>query len=398
MILHPTTGNNTFDSQTASLSNFLRILQQGHFACLLSHRLSRLLTEQIIMKSVILFFSVLAIVISGCKENAAEDINAFIGYGQMPNITKDKKGNLHLVYGNGDSILYSTSPDDGKHFSKPVLVANLAELAASHTRGPQIAATVDGLLITACNKNGDIFSYVKENESKWQQTGRVNDLDTVAKENLMALSSYENNAFSVWLDLRDRHNKIFGAASTDGGKTWSKNILVYASPDTTVCECCKPSVVMNEGEVYVMFRNWLEGNRDLYIIKSEDGGFVFGDAQKLGTGSWSLKGCPMDGGAVVINGTGNPETVWSRKGIVYACTPGHEEAEIGKGRSCTMEIVNGNNVYAWVEDGDVIVLTHHGMKKNLGKGQLPVLKSLHNDNVLCIWENEKKIHKLVLEL
>jgi hypothetical protein len=39
-----------------------------------------------------------------------------------------------------------------------------------------------------------------------------------------------------------------------------------------------------------------------------------------------------------------------------------------------METVNGKNVYAWVENGNVIVLKPQGMKKVLGKGQLPVLK------------------------
>ncbi|WP_336516615.1 sialidase family protein [Pollutibacter soli] len=350
------------------------------------------------MKSVLFSIALVIFTMYGCKENAAEDVNAFIGYGQMPNIAKDKKGNLHIVYGSGDSIWYAASTDDGEHFSPPDLVATLAELAASHTRGPQIAATTDGLLITACSNKGDIFSYIKSGEGDWKQSARVNDVDTAAKENLMSLASFENRAFSVWLDLRDGNNKIFGASSTDGGKTWSRNILLYASPDTTVCECCKPSVVMNENKVYVMFRNWLKGNRDLYMITSEDSGAVFGEAQKLGNGSWALKGCPMDGGALVINDEGNAETVWTRKGIIYSCKPGKEEAEIGMGKSCTMETVNGNNVYAWVENGDIIVLTHHGMKKNLGKGHLPVLKSLHNDNVLCVWENDKKIHKLVLEL
>jgi hypothetical protein len=54
-------------------------------------------------------------------------------------------------------------------------------------------------------------------------SGRVNDVDTTAKENLMALSADGDNAFAVWLDLRDKHNKLFGAKSIDGGKTWSKN-------------------------------------------------------------------------------------------------------------------------------------------------------------------------------
>jgi Neuraminidase (sialidase) len=110
-------------------------------------------------------------------------------------------------------------------------------------------------------------------------------MDTVAKENLMALSADGQNAFAVWLDLRDKHNKIFGAKSSDGGKTWGKNIMIYASPDTTVCECCKPSVVIKGNNVYGLFRNWLNGNRDLHIIQSTDGGLNFGQAQKLGTGS-----------------------------------------------------------------------------------------------------------------
>ena len=75
----------------------------------------------------------------------------------------------------------------------------------------------------------------------------MNDPDTTAKEGLMALSADKENVFAVWLDLRgNKRNKIYGAKSIDGGKTWSKNIMIYTSPDTTVCECCKPSVDMLE--------------------------------------------------------------------------------------------------------------------------------------------------------
>jgi len=333
-----------------------------------------------------------------CQNEKADVSGAAIAAGQMPNVAKDNSGDIHLVYGNGDSILHSYSSDQGKTFSAPILISVLPRLAASHTRGPQIAATADGLVVTACNHLGDIFSFVKNESGKWSQTPRVNDMDTVAKENLMALAADGDNVFAVWLDLRDTHNKIFGAKSKDGGKTWSKNIMVYASPDTTVCECCKPAVQVKGNNVYVMFRNWLGGNRDLYLIQSSDGGNTFGQAQKLGNGSWALNGCPMDGGSIVIDKNGNPETVWNRKGVIYACEPGKEEEELGKGRSCTMETVNDKNVYAWVEDGNVIVMKPQGMKKNLGKGQLPVIKAVNNEHILCIWENEKQIHRAILEL
>jgi hypothetical protein len=335
--------------------------------------------------------------LSACQDEKTNIGSTSIAAGQMPNVVKDNSGNFHLVYGHGDSIMYSYS-SGGRTFSTPVLVSILPKLAASHMRGPQVAATADDLIVTACNDLGDIFSFSKSQSGKWIQSGRVNDIDTVAKENLMALAANEKNAFAVWLDLRNKRNQIYGARSTDGGKIWSKNFLIYASPDTTVCECCKPSVKIKGNDVYVMFRNRLNGNRDMYLIHSSDGGLTFGSAQKLGIGSWALNGCPMDGGGIAVNNNGSPETVWNRKGLIYACEAGKEEKEVGKGRSCTIEAVNGKNVYAWVEGGEIIVLKPRGMKKNLGKGQLPIIKAINNEHILCIWENDKQIRKAVVEL
>jgi hypothetical protein len=327
-----------------------------------------------------------------------EEHGLIVGAGRMPNVVKDNKSNLHIVYGTGDSIMLSSSLNGGKTFSSPALIAILPKLAASHMRGPQIAAPSEGVMVIACNSAGDIFSYAKDEAGKWKQTARLNDVDTVAKEGLMALAADGQNAFAVWLDLRDGHNKIFGAKSTDGGKTWSANSLIYASPDTTVCECCKPSVVMKGDDVFVMFRNWLNGNRDLYLAHSSDGGNTFAAAQKLGTGSWALNGCPMDGGGIVINNNGNPETVWRRKNKIYACVPGKTEKGIGDGRGCTMESVNGKNVYAWTESGEVVVLKPQGIKKRLGKGSGPIIRSINNEHIICVWENEKQIHSAVVEL
>jgi hypothetical protein len=44
-----------------------------------------------------------------------------------------------------------------------------------------------------------------------------------------------------------------------------------------------------------------------------DVGKSFKEAIKLGNGSWKLNGCPMDGGGLVIDKNGNPQTVWRRE-------------------------------------------------------------------------------------
>ncbi len=348
------------------------------------------------MKYVNLLF--IFMVLYSCKDSEKKEAADIIAAGQMPGLAGDRAGLLHLTYGTGDSIMYAWSSDKGQNFSVPSLIGVLPKLAASHTRGPQLAVTSTGLVLTACNDSGNIFSFVKEGSGNWQSSARVNDMDTVAKENLMALSADGKQAFAVWLDLRDRHNKIFGARSADGGKTWSKNILVYASPDSTVCECCKPSVVVQGDQVYVMFRNWMNGNRDLYLIQSSDGGAHFKTAQKLGQESWALNGCPMDGGGLAINKNGIPQTVWNRKGKIYSDEPGMPEKEIGSGKGCAIESVNDRNIYAWVENGEVVVLKPDGNKVTLGKGQLPVVKAIDKEHVICVWENNRHVQKALMTL
>jgi hypothetical protein len=350
------------------------------------------------MKTILIFLVPILLV---TNHSTLQPIEPFvIGPGQMPAVTTDKKGTVQLVYGIGDSLLFRSSVDKGQSFSTPQLITTLAGLNASATRGPQIVSTKDGLSVVATTDAGNIYSFIQNSSGKWQKGARLNDVDSVDLEGFVSVASDGgSNLFAVWLDLRgNRHNKIYGARSADGGKTWSKNLMVYTSPDTTVCQCCKPSVVMNGKNVYVMFRNWLSGNRDLYLIQSADQGQTFGTANKIGMQSWALNGCPMDGGSIVINSQGNPQTVWNRKGTIYACEPGKEEKALGQGRSCTMATVNGENVYAWVENKQVIVLNSKGVKTVLGNGQLPVLKAVNNHEVMCVWENNAQLQYEMVNL
>lgn len=344
----------------------------------------------------VLFFCIL----SACSEHTASTKNNFIiANGQMPGVVKDKDNTIHLVYGSGDSILYCYSTDNAASFSKPAIISVLPDVYTFASRGPQIAVSAKGLIVTACTSPGNIYSFYKEDGGKWIQGRKVNDVDTIAKEGLMGLGADGDNTFAVWLDLRgNAKNKIYGAASKDGGKTWSANTMVYTSPDTTVCECCKPSVLVKGNDVFVMFRNQLQGNRDLYLVQSTDGGNKFGQAQKLGTGTWKLDACPMDGGGLTVNNDGKVQTVWRREGKIFAAEPGQAEQQIGEGKGCTMETVGGKNIYAWSEKGEVVIVNPQGEKKVLGKGSQPVLRTINNDQVLCVWESEKQIHASVVKL
>ena len=321
-----------------------------------------------------------------------------IAKGQVPSVVKDRGNLIHIVYGTGDSIMY-VSGKDGKTFTSPSLVSVLPGLFSFAMRGPQVAVTSHGLVITACTKEGNIYAFNKLAKGQWSKPVILNEVPASAKEGLMALSADGNNVFATWLSVNEpKGQKLLGIRSADGGKTWSKNLLVYSSPDKSVCECCKPSTIVKSNKVYVMFRNWLNGNRDLYIATSTNGGKTFQGASKLGQGSWKLSGCPMDGGGLAVSQSGIVHTVWRRESIIYTATPGGAEQSIGEGRNCTVEIMNGTPIYAWTQNGDIIITLPGGSKKNIGKGSLPQLKAVNSNQLFCVWEKDKQIQSILLSL
>ena len=146
-------------------------------------------------------------------------------------------------------------------------------------------------MVAAIDKAGDIHAFrLNHQTGQWSTIEMVNDVQGSAKEGLLGISADDQDHFyAVWLDLRnDDQNKITFSSTGEDGK-WNKNRVIYTSPDGHVCECCKPSVVVKDHSVSLMFRNWISGSRDLYIINSKDGGKTFGPAQKLGKGTWKLK-------------------------------------------------------------------------------------------------------------
>jgi hypothetical protein len=71
-----------------------------------------------------------------------------------------------------------------------------------------------------------------------------------------------------------------------------------------------------------MWRNSLDGYRDMYLAISEDGGATFSTAERLGQGGWKLDACPMDGGMLAVSSAGNVTAVWRRKNQVLRTDSG----------------------------------------------------------------------------
>ena len=238
----------------------------------------------------------------------------------QPQVAVAPSGRIHVVFGKDNAIYHTTSPD-GRTFSAPVKVGELDKLALKMRRGPRVTATDKLVLVTAISHgDGNVHAWISSDTGKmWKESPPINIVPKSAREGLHSLAGNGRGLVAaVWLDLRGKGTEVRGRVSRDGGATWADDVSIYQSPDGHICECCVPNVAISPtGEITAMWRNWLGGSRDLYMATSRDGR-TFSPAQKLGTGSWKLNGCPMDGGSIAFAPGGKWLAVWRRERTVFS--------------------------------------------------------------------------------
>jgi hypothetical protein len=264
-----------------------------------------------------------------------------------------------VAFGSGNAVHFASSVDGGATFSSAVKVAEEGKLSLGRHRGPRIAISGRNIVISAVvgekggGADGDVRAWRSTDGGKtWSAAVRVNDVAGAAREGLHAMSAGGGVVFAAWLDLRDKGTRLYGSVSKDGGATWSKNALVYESPEGHICECCHPSVKVNaKGEIAVMWRNWLGGSRDMYVAWSKDKGATFAPAVKQGSGTWPLNACPMDGGDIAFNAHGKVWSAWRRDGSVFVASPDGKEKLAGPGKDPAFAVSGSKPVVAWTEKG-----------------------------------------------
>ena len=326
------------------------------------------------------------------SENNNSDI---IGSGEQPQVSVDKQGVIRVVFGQKDEIFCVTSLDNGNTFSDPVLVAKVPQMHLGMGRGPQIASSDNFSIITAMDQEGNIRWFRLENSSKdWKKMSTVNDVNRSAPEGLMSIAADQNDHFyAVWLDTRTgKKNQIYFSSLSKNENHWSPNILTYQSPDGHVCECCKPSIAVQRSQVAIMFRNWLNGSRDLYLLRSTNNGKSFMPVQKLGMDTWKLNGCPMDVGSVAFNASNFVQTVWQRQGSIFYCEPGKREVKVGEGRIPGVAEISGNTLITMQSRDTVKMVSLTNNKETIvGKGSFLKSIALQDSKLLCVWQQDNTI-------
>jgi hypothetical protein len=306
-----------------------------------------------------------------------------------------------LTFGAGNSIYFTRTEKNGTALGAVIKVADTGALYLGRHRGPRIAVAGSTLVISAVagqkgrGQDGDVLVWTSADKGRtWYGPAPVSQPAGVAREGLHGMAARGSLVFVAWLDLRESKTQIYGSVSRDAGATWSANTLIYKSPSGSVCECCHPTVAIDrQGDIVVMFRNSLEGNRDMYIVRSSDGGLTFSQALKLGEGFWPLNACPMDGGDVNLDDRGEVLTIWRRGGQVFLSSIGGKEKLLGEGKNPSLAFASSGPVAAWESPEGLVVWSMASRKPAPvdAEGKFPHLVSLKSGKVLGAWESQGKI-------
>lgn len=296
-----------------------------------------------------------------------------------------------------DKTIVLRTTTDGVAWSDPMVVASVPGMPVGMRRGPQLAATDGGLVVAAIGDTGDIRVWSQRDGKKWQGPRVINDVPKAAREGLFSLAGSGKTSWCAWLDLRSGKTVVMASRSTDGGVTWSPNGVVYEVPSGSVCECCQPMIAADGDRVAVMWRNHIGGDRDMWLRIGDGKGWR--DPVKLGTGSWTLNACPMDGGGVAMAGD-VVQTAWRRDGTVYACAPGKPEVELGAGKNVSVALAADTTYRAWQRGERIVFAKDGGQPVELATGFYPTLALATIGNAtraLVAWEAPDGAHVALVE-
>jgi len=199
------------------------------------------------------------------------------------------------------------------------------------------------------------FVRSEDGGSTWSAPVTVTD-DTTAtladgahfgSHNFHALHGAPDGTFHVaWLDGRAGKSAVYTTHSTDGGRSWARNVRVVAptAPMTEACPCCRTAIASDaKGTVYLAWRAVLpadtaggtatarlnaapkpaaEGHghgahgaagptiRDIVVARSSDRGLTWEAPVRVHSDDWVFDGCPHAGPSLAVDAQGTLHAAW----------------------------------------------------------------------------------------
>lgn len=200
----------------------------------------------------------------------------------LPSLAVDRNGAVYIAWQdyrrNQADIYFAASRDGGKTFSRNLRVND--DIGRAGQLYPSLAVDARGTLYLAWHDfrrgNQDIyFSRSADGGHTFGRNVRVNDdPETAGQFNPSLAVDAQGTVYLAWHDLREGQADIYFSASRDGGETFGPNRRL--NDDRGETYQFHPSLgVGSKGTVAVAWEDYRNGQADIYLTYSTDGGDTF---------------------------------------------------------------------------------------------------------------------------
>jgi hypothetical protein len=211
----------------------------------------------------------------------------------LPSLAVDQNGAIYAAWQdyrrNQADIYFAKSAGGGKTFSRNLRVND--DIGRAGQLYPSLAVDARGVLYLAWHDfrkgNQDIyFSRSTDGGQTFGRNIRVNDdHDTAGQFNPSLGVDAEGTVYLAWHDLRAGNADIYFSASRDGGVTFRPNRRL--NDDRGEAYQFHPSLMAGRGRtVAVAWEDYRNGQADIYLAYSVDGGDTFGPIVRINDDRW----------------------------------------------------------------------------------------------------------------
>lgn len=184
----------------------------------------------------------------------------------------DRNGGIY-----NKDVFFAYSSDGGESWSPDIRVNQDPVTEESNQASPALAfhgSTLYALWQDNRQGNYDIYMARSTDDGEhWDEPegNPINDDQGDADQVHPSLAVGDDGTlYAVWQDERNGNNDIYLSRSQDGGETWSQNTFVTDDPESTEQRQTSPSIAVHEGIVYLVWedeRNGLIGDpADVYFV------------------------------------------------------------------------------------------------------------------------------------
>jgi hypothetical protein len=262
--------------------------------------------------------------------------------------------------GGGTDVYVAVSTDGGRTFAAPVLANDIRGTArVNGEMAPRVAfaprpgqsPAIDVLWTARAEQTTIRVARSVDGGKTFGASRELQRGGAAGNRGWAALTTdRRGTAHALWLDHRGmagqasggearhhQHHASGNRAGTSDGAAAAMNSALYYSNGSAeqelvkgVCYCCKTAIAAGaDGTVFAAWRHVYSGNmRDIAFTTSRDGGRTFSAPARVSHDRWQFNGCPEDGPALSVDGSGTAHLVWptvvpapeSHKALFYSTT------------------------------------------------------------------------------